>query len=86
MLMIDKYTRMTTVNFLKKKYEAFECLKIYNELVENENDSKIKCIRSDNGGEFTSKLFRKYYDKNGIEGNFLQHEHLNKMELLKERT
>jgi hypothetical protein len=24
-------------------------------MVENEMDSKIKCLRSDNGGEFTSK-------------------------------
>lgn len=28
MLMIDDYTRMTTVSFLKKKFEAFECFKI----------------------------------------------------------
>ena len=27
MLMIDDYTRMTTVSFLKKKFEAFECFK-----------------------------------------------------------
>ena len=57
MLMIDDYTRMTATNFLKKKSEAFECFKIYKELVENEIDLKIKCLRSDNGGEFTSKLF-----------------------------
>ena len=28
MLMIDDYTRMTAVSFLKKKYETFECFKI----------------------------------------------------------
>ena len=48
--MIDDYTRMTTVILLKKKFEAFECFKIYKELVENEFDLKIKCLRSDNGG------------------------------------
>ena len=50
MLMIDDYTRMTAVRFLKKKSEAFECFKIYKELVENETDLKIKFLRSDNGG------------------------------------
>ena len=49
MLLIDDYTRMTTVCFLKKKSEAFEWFKIF-----NETDLKIKTLRSDNGGEFTS--------------------------------
>ena len=44
MLMIDDYTRMTVVSFLKKKYEAFECFNIYKDLVENETDLKIKCL------------------------------------------
>ena len=57
MLMIDDYTRITVISFLKKKFEAFECFKIYKELVESETDLKIKCLRSDNGEEFTSKLF-----------------------------
>ena len=70
MLMIDDYTRMTTVSFLKKKSEAFECFKIYKELVKNETDLKIKCLRSDNGGEFTSKLFQQYCDENGIKRQF----------------
>jgi len=55
MLMIDDYTRMIVVSFLKKKSEAFECFKIYKELVENETNLKTKCLRLDNGGEFTSK-------------------------------
>jgi hypothetical protein len=45
---------MTVVFFLKNKSETFENFKIYKEMVENEMDSKIKCLRSDNGGEFTS--------------------------------
>jgi hypothetical protein len=55
MLLVDDYTRMTAVCFLKNKSEAFENFKIYKEMVENEMDSRIKCLRSDNGGEFTSK-------------------------------
>ena len=29
-------------------------------------DSRIKCLRSDNGGEFTSKEFMDFYSKHGI--------------------
>jgi transposase InsO family protein len=66
MLFVDDYTRMTTVFFLKNKSEAFENFKIYKEMVENEMDSKIKCLRSDNGGEFTSNEFMKYRNNHGI--------------------
>ena len=31
---------------------------------------KIKCLRSDNGREFTSKLFQQYCDENGIKRQF----------------
>ena len=50
MLLIDDYTRMTWVTFLKEKIEAFEKFKIFKAMVENETHMKIKCLRSDNGG------------------------------------
>jgi hypothetical protein len=55
MLIIDDYTRMTWVYFLKEKSEAFEQLKLFKTYVENEIDIKIKFLISNNGGEFTSK-------------------------------
>jgi hypothetical protein len=66
MLLVDYYTRITAVFFLKNKSEAFENFKIYKEMVENEMDSEIKCLRSDNGGEFTSKEFMDYCNNHGI--------------------
>jgi hypothetical protein len=45
MLLVDDYTRMTIVCFLENKLEAFENFKIYKDIVENEMDSKIKCLR-----------------------------------------
>jgi transposase InsO family protein len=39
-------------------------------MVENEIDSKIKCLRYDNGGEFTSKEFMYYYINHGIKRQF----------------
>jgi hypothetical protein len=55
-------------------------------MVENEMDSKIKCLRYDNGGEFTSKEFMDYCNSHGIKNNSSLLGHLNIMELLKERT
>jgi hypothetical protein len=49
MLLVDDYTRMTVVFFLRNKSKSFENFKVYKEMVENEMDSKIKCLRSDNG-------------------------------------
>jgi hypothetical protein len=66
MLLVDDYTRMTVVFFLKNKSEAFENFKIYKEVVENEIDSRIKCLRSDNGGELISKEFMDYCNRHGI--------------------
>jgi hypothetical protein len=86
MLLVDDYTRMTAVFFLRNKSEAFENFKVYKEMVENEMDSKIKCLRYDNGGEFTSKEFMDYCNRHGIKRNSLLLGHLNRMELLKERT
>jgi transposase InsO family protein len=70
MLLVDDYIRMTAVCFLKNKSKAFENFKIYKEMVENEMDSRIKCLRSDNGGEFTSKEFMDYCNNHGIKRQF----------------
>jgi hypothetical protein len=56
--------------FLRNKSEAFENFKVYKEMVENEMDSKIKCLRSGNGGEFTSKEFMDYCIRHGIKRKF----------------
>jgi hypothetical protein len=70
MLLVDDYTRLTAVFFLKKKSKAFENFKIYKEMVENEMDSRIKCLRYGNGREFTSNEFMDYCNSHGIKGQF----------------
>ena len=35
-------------------------------MVENQTGKKIKALRSDNGGEFTSNEFRDFYKQEGI--------------------
>lgn len=41
MLLVDDYTRMTWDLLLKKKPKAFECFRIFKELVENETNLEI---------------------------------------------
>ena len=57
MLFIYDFTRMAWVFFLKEKSEVFDKFKSFKIWVENETEAKIKCLRSENGGEFTSKDF-----------------------------
>jgi transposase InsO family protein len=57
---IDDYSRKTWVYFLKSKYEVFNKFKEFKALIENIFEKRIKIVRSDNGGEYTSKEFVKY--------------------------
>jgi hypothetical protein len=52
---IDDYSRKTWAYFLKSKDEVFEKFKEFKALIENLSKRKIKILRSDNGGEYTSK-------------------------------
>eukprot|EP00253_Pinus_taeda_P031019 PITA_31019 len=56
-LFIDDYSRMVWIGLMKHKDEAFEKFKSFKDLVENESTHKIKSLRSDRGGEFTSNEF-----------------------------
>ena len=67
---VDDFTRMTWVSFPKKHSKAFKKLRALKELVENEIDRKIKCLQSDNGGEFTSGEFGSFYEECGIKRQF----------------
>ena len=51
---IDDCSHKTWISFLKKKDEEFERFKEFKALVENLSWKKIKILRLDNGGEFSS--------------------------------
>ena len=55
---IDDYSHKTWIYFLKTKDEVFSKLKECKALVENHIENKIKKLRSNNGGEFTSESFK----------------------------
>ena len=63
---IDDFSRKTWIYFLKVKNKVFSKFKEYKALVENQTDRKIKTLRSDNGGEFTSKEFKELYKESGL--------------------
>ena len=66
LLFIDDFSRKTWVYFLKRKDEVFEAFKIFKALVEKESGCLIKSLRTDRGGEFTSKEFSHFCKENGI--------------------
>ena len=55
---------------MKYKDEAFEKFKSFKALVENKSDHRIKCLRSDRGGEFTSDEFFNFCEEHGIRREF----------------
>jgi transposase InsO family protein len=63
---IDDYSRKTWVYFLKSKDEVFGKFKEFKALIENLYERNIKILRSDNGGEYTSKEFIKFCKDVGI--------------------
>ena len=71
MLLIDDYTRMTWVSFLKNKFKEFDNYEAFQALVENETYLKIKCLILDNGGEFKQDEFVEFYEERGIKRHFL---------------
>jgi transposase InsO family protein len=54
---IDNFSCKTWIYFLKTKDEVFSRFQEFKSLVENQTWKKIKVLRSNNGGEYTSKEF-----------------------------
>lgn len=66
MILTDDYSRMMWGTFLIDKSQVFGKFKAFRELVDKESDKRIKCLRTNQGGEFTYDEFNKYYEENDI--------------------
>ena len=84
MILVDNFSRMTWVVFLKDKYEAFDKVKIFKNRVENESGMKIKCLRSNKEGEFTSISLIFFVKKMESKDSYHLQEPLNRMTLQRE--
>jgi transposase InsO family protein len=71
MLIIDYYSRLTWVSFLKEKSEAFEKFKVFKALIENQTGKRLKALRSNRGGDFISTDFKYFCDKHGIKREYI---------------
>jgi transposase InsO family protein len=63
---IDDASRKMWVYFLRTKDKVFNYIQEFHVMVGSETNKKLKCLRSDNGGEYTSKEFKVYCVKYGI--------------------
>ena len=63
---VDGYSRMMIFMYLRNKSEEFEKIKWYFSRVEKETAKRLKCLRSDKGGEFISNEFNNFYIERGI--------------------
>jgi transposase InsO family protein len=63
---IDDYSRKTWIYFLKAQSEVFARFQEFKALVENQSGKGIKVLRSDNGGEYSSRQFVDFCAQHGI--------------------
>jgi hypothetical protein len=70
MLVIDDFSRLTWVAFLREKSDAFENFKKFKALAENQTGRKLKEIRSYRGGLFLSRDFKEFSDRHGIKREY----------------
>ena len=63
---VDDHTRHVWVYILKHKSEVLQRFQEWKALVEKSSGRKVKTLRSDNGGEYTSAEFALYLTKEGI--------------------
>jgi transposase InsO family protein len=63
---IDDHTRFAVLYAIRHKSEAFQCFLAYKAYAENATGKRLRCLRSDGGGEYHSGEFTAYLRTNGI--------------------
>ncbi|KAK2998211.1 hypothetical protein RJ639_023475 [Escallonia herrerae] len=56
MVIVDDFSRYSWVYFLNEKNKAFSKFLEFESIIKREFGSKIRCLRTDNGGEFMSSI------------------------------
>ena len=68
-LLVDDFSRYMWVYLLKTKDQAFEYFKRFKLKAETETKFKLGILRTDRGGEFTSKDFNNWCEENNVKRN-----------------
>mgnify|MGYP000397332256 CR=1 FL=1 len=63
---IDDSTRKVWAYSIRTKDQVFVIFSDWLAMVENQSGRKLKCLRTDNGGEFKSEEFVKFCRERGI--------------------
>jgi len=63
---INDSKRKLWIYFLTNKYDLFFVFKRWKKEVDTERGLKVKCFKSDNGGEYGSSPFKEFCLENGI--------------------
>ncbi|PKU75779.1 Retrovirus-related Pol polyprotein from transposon TNT 1-94 [Dendrobium catenatum] len=65
-LFIDNYSRFSWIFPLRHKSEVFAVFVTFKTYIENLTSAKIKCLRTDGGGEFVNNSFISFLKQHGI--------------------
>ena len=63
---VDHFTRFTWLYLLKSKSEVFSKFLEFKAMVETQFSTRIKTLRFDGGGEYTSSAFKSFLLQHGI--------------------
>ena len=69
LLVVDDHSRYMWVELLKSKDQALDYFKKIKLRAESESGGKLKALRTDRGGEFTSHMFSLFCNEGGIKHN-----------------
>lgn len=64
--LIDDYSRLVSNFFVRNKSEVCDCVMVYVVLMDRHLEGKLKCLRTDNGGEFVNKTLQCFFRARGI--------------------
>ena len=64
---VDDFSRKCWVFMLKHKSEVFGKFKTWKAMVEKQTGKKLKCFRTDRGGEYLSSEYKLFLEKEGVD-------------------
>ena len=63
---IDDASKKVWAYPMKNKAEVFEIFQKFHVVVERETNKLLKCLRTNNGGDYCSNVLKDYYNRFGI--------------------